>query len=215
MRRFDLDAVRAISIRSVAIDLGFVLTPTGLGRCRLPDHDDRNPSFSLDDTKQRFKCFACGGRGDVIELTQRMTGLRFREACAWLSDHYLGGASEPSRLPKLIMASTVRSTPETSRAPARVFRPDPELYGWLLERSPLTSGGADYLRTRGFGGATITHFQVGQIGDGRQALRELVGAFGRDRVEGCGLLISNSRDDRLVFRGGQLLFPFLEGDTVA
>lgn len=215
MQRFDLDAVRAISIRSVAIDLGFVLTPTGLGRCRLPGHDDRNPSFSLDDMKQRFKCFACGGHGDVIELTQLMTGLQFLEACAWLSDHYLRGASEPSRPPKLVRASPTKSTPETNRGPERVFRPDPELYGWLLERSPLASEGTDYLRTRGFGGATITHFQVGQIGDGRQALRELVAAFGRDRAEACGLLISNSRDDRLVFRGGQLLFPFLEGDTVA
>lgn len=215
VRRFDLDAVRAIPIRSVAVDLGFVLTATGLGRCRLPGHDDHNPSFSLNDAKQRFKCFACGERGDVIKLARLMTGRDFVETCAWMTDRYLGGAPERPRLPALISGNKAMSTPrDPVRASERAYRPDPELYGWFLERSPLEAGGTHYLRKRGFDASTIAHFRVGQVGDDRQALRELVTAFGRGRLEACGLLIPDSRGDRLVFRGGQLLFPFLDDDAV-
>ena len=37
------------------------------GRCPLPDHDDRNPSFYIY-PPGRFHCYGCGRRGDVIDL---------------------------------------------------------------------------------------------------------------------------------------------------
>lgn len=38
----------------------------GMGRC--PFHDDSSPSFSVDTEKQRWKCFAACGHGDVIDM---------------------------------------------------------------------------------------------------------------------------------------------------
>lgn len=61
------------------------LTPTGPGkwksRCPLPGHDDRTPSFSIDETKNVAFCHGCQRGGDVLKLTQFMLNLeRFIDA---------------------------------------------------------------------------------------------------------------------------------------
>lgn len=38
----------------------------GMGKC--PFHQDRSPSFSVDITRQRWRCFAACGHGDVVDL---------------------------------------------------------------------------------------------------------------------------------------------------
>src|SRR3954453_21456613 len=68
--------------------LGVVLKRSGSHRwqAHCPFHDDRTPSFFVDVERQRFVCFGCKARGDVIDferLHQRVTTLS--EACAWLT----------------------------------------------------------------------------------------------------------------------------------
>ena len=165
--RFDLDLLRAIPIASVATDLGFSLTPSGTGRCRLPGHDDRNPSFSIRTLTNRFTCYACGGRGDVIALVMAMDGLDFVDACVWLENRYLGGAPRAiagrPQAPKAARAIAPPPVP-ANEAPKDVA-PDSEVFKWLLQNSALRADGDAYLRFRGFAETTIRHFRVGQIED--------------------------------------------------
>ena len=59
-----------------------------VGLC--PLHPDRNASFTIYLDRQRFTCFGCKARGDVLDFVQlheRLAGVR--EACAWLT----GGAA--------------------------------------------------------------------------------------------------------------------------
>src|ERR1041384_3056108 len=51
-----------------------------------PFHEDRNPSFFVDVERQRFVCFGCKARGDVIDFVQLQEHLgSVTEACAWLT----------------------------------------------------------------------------------------------------------------------------------
>ena len=44
----------------------------GIGRCPLPDHDDRNPSFSFNvETGQNF-CHSCGWKGNAYTLAKTL-----------------------------------------------------------------------------------------------------------------------------------------------
>jgi DNA primase len=55
-----------------------------VGLC--PLHPDRNASFTIYLDRQRFTCFGCKARGDVLDFVQlheRLAGVR--EACAWLT----------------------------------------------------------------------------------------------------------------------------------
>ena len=210
-RKFDMDAVRAVSIRSVATDLGFQLSPKGGGRCRLPGHADRNPSFGIQEEHNRFTCYACGGKGDVIDLVRMMNGLDFVDACGWLTDYYLGGVRGPQAARPMKPTSITRSDgPATVKSKPTVMA-DPEVYGWLLQHSPLGMDGETYLLSRSFSRTTIDHFRVGQIGNRSITKREAVARFGAERVRRCGLLDDR---DRFIFPSGYLLFPYMQGEAV-
>ncbi len=51
-------------------------------RCPFPDHEDKNPSFSVykSDGALKFKCFGCNRQGDAIELIKQIEGVDFKEA---------------------------------------------------------------------------------------------------------------------------------------
>ncbi len=68
----------------------------GKGRC--PFHNDRNPSFSIKGS--RFRCFACGESGDIIDFTEKYYGLSTCEAIRYLADRagFKSGRPEPARI---------------------------------------------------------------------------------------------------------------------
>lgn len=46
-----------------------------------PFHKDQNPSFSLSEKKQIFKCFGCNACGDVIDLVAKLENMSKTNAC--------------------------------------------------------------------------------------------------------------------------------------
>lgn len=54
------------------------------GWARCPLHVERHPSFKVDTHCQRFRCFGCGEKGDVIDLVMKLHGLTFPEALGHL-----------------------------------------------------------------------------------------------------------------------------------
>ena len=47
-----------------------------------PFHEEKTPSFSVNSERQRFCCFGCGEKGDVISFIQKRHKLSFKEALA-------------------------------------------------------------------------------------------------------------------------------------
>lgn len=91
---------KAELLRTYLSDRGLQL-PSGSGRrqvsCFNKDahpRGDRNPSASVDLSKGRYKCFACGLEGDVYDLYMQETGLSFAQACATLGASAPGGNEE-------------------------------------------------------------------------------------------------------------------------
>lgn len=54
-------------------------------RCPMPNHDDGNPSFGVNNKTNTYNCFGCGATGDLIQLVQDVEGLNFVEAIHKLS----------------------------------------------------------------------------------------------------------------------------------
>jgi hypothetical protein len=50
------------------------------GRCPLPDHEDRSPSFTVNPEKNVFFCHGCLQGGDVVELARLAWGYDQRDA---------------------------------------------------------------------------------------------------------------------------------------
>src|SRR5262249_41470494 len=75
-------------LREVVEGAGVRLSRSGsnrfVGLC--PFHEDRNPSFYVYADRQRFVCFGCKSRGDVVAFVRLREKLAtIADACAWLS----------------------------------------------------------------------------------------------------------------------------------
>ena len=73
----ELNDIRATPIEAVAKNLGIAVV-RHMALC--PFHGDRHPSLHFDVKRNRFKCFACGASGDVIDLVMRYNNVGFKEA---------------------------------------------------------------------------------------------------------------------------------------
>ena len=76
-----LNDIRATPIEEEAKDLGIVV---GRHKALYPFHEDRHPSLHF--KNNRFKCFACGASGDVIDFVMRYLNIGFKEAVGWIDE---------------------------------------------------------------------------------------------------------------------------------
>ncbi len=213
----DTETLRSIPVDKVAAALGFQIS-RGAAKCRLPGHDDKNPSFSVRSQSNRFHCYACNRGGDTIELVRIMQGVDFVTACNWLSEQFGISAASPTRnrytrvtQPK---CQTVEHNEVKSEGSDNATLPDEEVFGFILARSRLTTKGRDYLLSRSLTEQTIQRFNVGQIGDNRLLQSELIKAFGLERITRCGLLQKGRYGQFLALKSGYLLFPFVDDGRV-
>lgn len=88
MTALDFDALaEVITPAQLAAALGSERVGSGW-RCPLPDHEDRNPSFSIfrDGPRTAAKCYGCDLRGSPVTVASRVWGLSGQEAARRLVD---------------------------------------------------------------------------------------------------------------------------------
>ena len=73
-----------------------------------PFHDDTNPSFSVNPSKNLWQCFGCGAGGDVIRFVEMFDQVDFKEAVKRLSDNSFKAAGK-SKIKKLTIKQPVLS----------------------------------------------------------------------------------------------------------
>ena len=93
MRNEELDNIRATPIEEVAEKMGIRVVRH---KALCPFHEDRHPSLHF--KNNRFKCFACGASGDVIDLVQRYLNVGFKEAVEWMDNGQTQSSPEASAM---------------------------------------------------------------------------------------------------------------------
>jgi hypothetical protein len=87
------DPLKRIGAREyLELLLGEPVPSSGMIRCPLSTHEDREPSFKAYEI--RWVCFGCGAKGDIYDLAAELWGLDvrrdFRELKLRLLDELLG-----------------------------------------------------------------------------------------------------------------------------
>lgn len=97
----DIDNIRrSVSLADTARAFGVDLEPDGrewVGCC--PLHQERTPSFTIftgKDGVERFQCFGCDAKGDVIDFTAQVKGVSTGEAIRILGGETRAGANIPA-----------------------------------------------------------------------------------------------------------------------
>jgi DNA primase len=88
---------RRLSLKEV-VSRYVALKPAGRGRWKglCPFHQEKTPSFYVDEEKGLFHCFGCKAGGDLIAFVERIEGLDFQTALERLAEE--AGVELPRRL---------------------------------------------------------------------------------------------------------------------
>ena len=163
-----------------------------------PFHNEKTPSFYVNDDKGFYHCFGCGAHGDVIRFMTDNMGLPFMEAVKQLAAE--AGLEVPAPSPEARQKAEVAdSLAELTTRAATWFQS--QLAG---------DGGAGaraYLERRGVRPATVKAFALGYSPDSRTALRGHLKDATAEKLLEAGLIGKTDSDETYDRFRGRLMFP--------
>ncbi|WP_374633208.1 DNA primase [Ferrovibrio sp.] len=132
-----------------------------------PFHNEKSPSFTVNDDKGFFHCFGCGAHGDVIGFVMRHNGLPFPDAVEQLAAE--AGLQVPQSSPQ------DRERAEQAASLGSALEAAAEWYRAQLNAQAGREGKA-YLERRGLKPETIERFRLGFAPNSRTGLLEAMRA---------------------------------------
>ncbi len=122
-----------------------------------PFHEERTPSFSVNEEKQIFYCFSCGRGGNVFKFIMEIENLSFPEAVKKVTE------MEHLDIDAKYFADTTPVTRETSEQKQLIelHEQTVKLYHHILVNTKMGRTALDYLHKRGVNDETINVYQLG------------------------------------------------------
>lgn len=163
-----------------------------------PFHNEKTPSFTINDEKGFYHCFGCGAHGDAIRWMTDQRGLGFMDAVKDLAAE--AQMEVPAPDPRAAQRQEARATLHDVMAAAQ---------DWFVTQFNGIGGAAarEYLKNRGISDKTIREFGFGFAPDSRGRLKEALSVHGVDQLVEAGLLIKvDDREPYDRFRG-RLMIP--------
>ncbi|OYW14602.1 MAG: DNA primase [Sphingomonadales bacterium 12-62-5] len=145
-----------------------------------PFHNEKSPSFTVNDEKGFYHCFGCGAHGDAIRWMTDQRGLSFMDAVKELASE--AGMEVPAPDPRMARQAEQRAGLHDVTAAAQEWFKNNLL-------APEGTKAREYLKSRGFDAHTIERFGFGYAPEGRQALKAAMG----DRFPEAMLIESGMR----------------------
>ena len=184
-----------------------------------PFHNEKTPSFTVNDKKGIFHCFGCGTHGDAIGFIMKTEGLSFPESV--------------EKLAREVGLPVPRATPaerERAERAASLQQVVEMAAAWFEKQLRLPTGrqALDYLRGRGLEERTIGDFRLGFAPDTRDGLLASLKREGvpiekiveaglavqpegernpYDRFRGRAMFPINDRRGRVIAFGGRVMGP--------
>jgi len=165
-----------------------------------PFHNEKSPSFTINDEKNFFHCFGCGAHGDAIEFIKRYERLTYPETIERLARDAGIALPEPSREER-----------QKAQAEKTLFDVLEAASQWF-ERQLLSTShtiARDYVEKRGLTPETVRKFRIGYAPDERTALNQhlLMLGFSQKLQAEAGLIIVPDNGQVYDRFRGRLMFP--------
>lgn len=169
-----------------------------------PFHNEKSPSFTVNEEKGFYHCFGCGAHGDQVEFVKQSEGVSFPEAIERLAD--LAGMPMPVERPeerqRQKQAATLHEVMEIAA-------------GWFVSQLATQAGShaRTYVEKRQVSAKAQKQFRIGFAPNSRTALKEALAARGvpENLMIEAGLIIKpdDGRPGYDRFRD-RLMFPIAD-----
>ncbi|MFO1241859.1 MAG: DNA primase [Rickettsiales bacterium] len=165
-----------------------------------PFHNEKTPSFTINDDKGFYHCFGCGAHGDVIGFLKDYEKISYRDAIERLARE--AGMALPELTPRM---------QEEMERSDRLYEVMDAAAGWFTQQLRRTtgSGAMDYIRRRGIEEETITQFRLGFAPAQRTALKDALMQRGISEalLKEAGLLTTPDEGSSYDKFRGRVIFP--------
>ena len=166
-----------------------------------PFHNEKTPSFYVNDDKQFYHCFGCGAHGSVIDYVMRHDNLSFPESVEAIA--MMVGMQVPQSAPEDI---------EKAKKEKSLYSLMDDATKWMEAqlRLPANKVPYQYMKDRGVSDDVMAAFRIGYAPDDRQAIRKHLAGLGYTDAQmieaGVTKTSENSKEPYAFFRE-RVMFP--------
>lgn len=194
-----LDELRARTTLSSVIAPSVKLIRAGREwKACCPFHNEKTPSFTVNDDKHFYHCFGCGAHGDAIRFLTDQRGMPFMDAVKELASK--AGMDVPAPDPQA--KEQADRTASLTDVMAQVAKYYAEQLNGLAGAEAR-----EYLKRRGIDPAVAARFGLGLAPDNRTALKRALGQVGEDKLVETGMLIQPEEGESYDRFRGRLMIP--------
>jgi DNA primase len=172
---------------------------------RCPFHNEKTPSFSINEYEQFYHCFGCGKSGDVIRFIEEIENVDYAEAVALLAKQ------ANMSLPDLTDdAGKLAAQKKKKDKLYEILKKTARFYYDRLKETDERSAVREYLEKRRIDGALITRLGLGYSPDFTSLPEYLKGAcYGEDDIIDSGAAVKARNDGVIDAMAGRLVFPII------
>ena len=172
-----------------------------MGLC--PFHGDKDPSFTVSQTKQRFHCFGCKKGGDVISFWMDYHKVSYPQAIKELAERY------HVVLPEKKITPEKRHELDIKEELYRINGAAAGYYNYILEKSTRGKKGIEYFDKRSISPEIINKFKLGYALEDWDGLVRFLSSRNVDleKAEKAGLLIPKKNGGYYDRFRGRVIFP--------
>lgn len=165
-----------------------------------PFHNEKSPSFTVNDEKGFFHCFGCAAHGDAIEFVRRFDRLSYPEAIESLA-----------REAGIEIAQQTPAEQRKVEQEKNLFDVMEAACQWFEKQFRAPSGmlAKDYIDGRGVRADTIINFRIGYAPEERSSLHKHLSqaGFSQKMQEEAGLIFVADNGTAYDRFRGRLIFP--------
>ena len=167
--------------------------------CRCPFHNEKTPSFSINNEKGLFYCFGCGIGGNVLTFLTKYNNVSFSEALSDVAN--LLGVQLKKKVENIGDKKTERFFKFTKLLNSYFKRN-------IIDRKDVI----DYLHKRGIDNLSISKFELGFCGDNNTHLERILTENGFNRLDqiNYGIIIETKNKNFFHRFQNRITFPIYD-----
>ncbi len=172
-----------------------------VGLC--PFHNDKNPSFSVSQDKQIYKCFSCGEAGNVITFVMKNRNLQYIDALKYLGE----------RVNISLELNKGKEVSAITRKKDVLYKINVESARFFFKNLTEDRIAREYFSNRGIKDATIRKFGLGYAKDGWHNLNYFLKnkGFKEEQILEAGLVLKSEKKGNIYDRfRNRVIFPVFD-----
>ena len=175
-----------------------------------PFKNEKTPSFTVNDDKEFYHCFATSEHGNIFDFVMKTQNLRFGEAVKYLAN--LAG------MQPYMFTKQDEEREKKWKEYCSIYNLYVDFYHDELLKNQSYTNARDYLKSRSIGKDQVKKFKIGFIKKNPNFLEKFKDVFSEDALLESGLFYLDEKKKIFVERfKGRLIFPInnISGQPIA